>query len=504
MRILNYDRLRELHAAAISSGLLQDREALLAGVDEHFIAALPTAATPSGQLWRDLVEMNRTDILDNGTLPLAIWLANVLLIAGSRSESAFFERALLDCEHWAPAAPHSPQRTSPRRMAYSVPWEAQASAQAYSSTKRGNSSHLNIEIRAGSWFLSASIGTLAGVVLAFGGMTAAVILVVSVLVIVVVIGRSPGAIQGVRPRKPVGLASNATAASSAKLVAVLAPASVSVFVAGSVALTLAGINDSRDSNSDLGTPSDLVFGRPEFIHALVCDSADKNSYGCSESDAPPPSNEDSLLEAEVKDAGVSLGRAGTGRRVTPPRVEMRTTNVSGRLPPGAIHRLVTQNAGRFRLCFENGLRNNPNLEGLMRVRFVIDRDGAVSNVGNSGSDMPDSGVVSCVVRSFYGLSFPRPEGGIVTVVVPITFRPGHGTASSPVEARLNRDGDVALEFHDAGTWHGKPDIEVGEDAGLQHLPRIPHRAGGLLLGPGKPTSTIVLPDRLPDADAGPL
>ena len=85
---------------------------------------------------------------------------------------------------------------------------------------------------------------------------------------------------------------------------------------------------------------------------------------------------------------------------------------------------MRQNFGRFRLCYENGLRNNPNLQGRVAVRFVIGRDGAVSNVGNGGSDMPDSGVVSCVVRAFYGLSFPQPEGGIVTVVYPIMFSPG--------------------------------------------------------------------------------
>ena len=38
--------------------------------------------------------------------------------------------------------------------------------------------------------------------------------------------------------------------------------------------------------------------------------------------------------------------------------------------------------------------------------------------------MPDGGVVSCTVRAFYGLSFPQPEGGIVTVVYPIMFSPG--------------------------------------------------------------------------------
>jgi hypothetical protein len=38
--------------------------------------------------------------------------------------------------------------------------------------------------------------------------------------------------------------------------------------------------------------------------------------------------------------------------------------------------------------------------------------------------MPNADVVSCVVRSFYGLSFPKPEAGTVKVVYPIMFSPG--------------------------------------------------------------------------------
>ena len=122
--------------------------------------------------------------------------------------------------------------------------------------------------------------------------------------------------------------------------------------------------------------------------------------------------------------GSGHGRLGGSHRTKPPQVRMGATSVSGRLPPEVIQRIVRQNFGRFRLCYENGLRNNPNLQGRVSVRFVIGRDGAVSNVGNGGSDMPDGGVVSCVVRAFYGLSFPQPEGGIVTVVYPIMFSPG--------------------------------------------------------------------------------
>src|SRR5512143_3621419 len=111
----------------------------------------------------------------------------------------------------------------------------------------------------------------------------------------------------------------------------------------------------------------------------------------------------------------SIGRLGGSHRAKPPQVRMGATQVSGRLPPEVIQRIVRQNFGRFRLCYENGLRNNPNLQGRVAVRFVIGRDGAVSNVSNGGSDMPDGGVVRCVVQAYYGLSFPDPERPPVTV-----------------------------------------------------------------------------------------
>jgi hypothetical protein len=100
------------------------------------------------------------------------------------------------------------------------------------------------------------------------------------------------------------------------------------------------------------------------------------------------------------------------------------TTTSGRLPAEVIQRVVRQNFGRFRLCYENGLRNNPSLAGRVSVRFVIARDGSVMSAANGGADLTDPAVVSCVVQSFRGLQFPQIEdGGAATVVYPITFAP---------------------------------------------------------------------------------
>lgn len=123
--------------------------------------------------------------------------------------------------------------------------------------------------------------------------------------------------------------------------------------------------------------------------------------------------------------GLSRGRLPeNAHRSGPPTLRMSTPTVSGRLPPEVIQRIVRQNFGRFRMCYEQGLRHNPNLTGRVGVRFVIGRDGAVSNVSNGGSDLPDSSVVSCVLSSFYGISFPPPEGGIVAVTYPLMFSQG--------------------------------------------------------------------------------
>jgi len=87
-----------------------------------------------------------------------------------------------------------------------------------------------------------------------------------------------------------------------------------------------------------------------------------------------------------------------------------------------VQRIVRQNFGRFRMCYQQGLARNPTLEGRIPVRFVISRDGAVSSVSTPGG-FPDAGVQSCVQSAFYGLSFPQPDGGVVTVTYPLMFSP---------------------------------------------------------------------------------
>ncbi|MDI1451577.1 AgmX/PglI C-terminal domain-containing protein [Polyangium sp. 6x1] len=162
----------------------------------------------------------------------------------------------------------------------------------------------------------------------------------------------------------------------------------------------------------------------------------------------------------------SIGHgSGMGSHAThAPTVRMGSTSVSGRMPPEVIQRIVRQNFGRFRLCYENGLRSNPDLTGRVVARFVIGRDGAVASVANGGSDLPNADVVACVLRAFRGLAFPQPEGGVVTVNYPVIFSPGGGSAPSWHAFRGLRDWGVS-------SWIGKAD-EAWRSAGADSLEKL--------------------------------
>ena len=123
--------------------------------------------------------------------------------------------------------------------------------------------------------------------------------------------------------------------------------------------------------------------------------------------------------------GSGSGRLGGSHSTHTPRIRQGQVTVNGRLPPEVINRIARQNFGRFRLCYENGLRSDPKLSGTVATKFVIDGQGAVSSATrDAATTMSDAGVVSCVTRGFSSLSFPKPEAGVVVVTYPLVFEPG--------------------------------------------------------------------------------
>ncbi len=127
--------------------------------------------------------------------------------------------------------------------------------------------------------------------------------------------------------------------------------------------------------------------------------------------------------AEPLSATLSMSAVPPGGK--PPSVRLGATRVSGRLPPAVIQKIIRGHYDTLRKCYEQGLVRDPHLQGRVTVKFVIERDGRVTQShAAEGASMPDGEVVECVVNAFRSLVFPKPEGGIVTVIYPVTFSPG--------------------------------------------------------------------------------
>jgi hypothetical protein len=91
--------------------------------------------------------------------------------------------------------------------------------------------------------------------------------------------------------------------------------------------------------------------------------------------------------------------------------------------PVEVSRVIEQASGRYRACYEEGLRTNPSLAGRVSIRLEIERDGSVTRAEDAGSNLPDASVVQCVVHRVGSLTFPRHEGDRITVVHPVFFGP---------------------------------------------------------------------------------
>ncbi|MGZ4807833.1 MAG: AgmX/PglI C-terminal domain-containing protein [Thermoanaerobaculia bacterium] len=121
--------------------------------------------------------------------------------------------------------------------------------------------------------------------------------------------------------------------------------------------------------------------------------------------------------------GAGSGRGLHGRGNAGPLVRAAPPTVAGLLSPEAIRRVVLRNLGQVSHCHEQGLAQNPNLEGRVVIRFIIGGDGTVmgSSVAESSVAVPSVG--TCIANAVRRWQFPSPEGGgIVTVNYPFNLQ----------------------------------------------------------------------------------
>lgn len=90
-KLLSQDQIHTLHTLVIGARL--DRKSLLGTLPADFVASLPDAPSHSSQILSDLDELDGV-ILQDGTIPLLVWLRRAVHLAGSKSQGADIQRML--------------------------------------------------------------------------------------------------------------------------------------------------------------------------------------------------------------------------------------------------------------------------------------------------------------------------------------------------------------------------------------------------------------------------
>lgn len=131
--------------------------------------------------------------------------------------------------------------------------------------------------------------------------------------------------------------------------------------------------------------------------------------------------------------GVDAALAKQKQRKKKKKKEQDDDNVAGvsieEASPGSldlqrIEDIVYAGFPLFAYCYRAGLERNPELGGLVRLRFVIDEEGQVMGVMDNGSEFGDRNALDCLAEGIFALSFPAPSGGDVRVQYRILFESG--------------------------------------------------------------------------------
>jgi Ca-activated chloride channel family protein len=100
--------------------------------------------------------------------------------------------------------------------------------------------------------------------------------------------------------------------------------------------------------------------------------------------------------------------AGPRREEPPERAPVADERI---LPRQTLDAVVARSAARLRLCYEDGLRRDPDLAGLITVRFSVDPGGTVLLASDGGATVADPAVIRCVLAAFAAMTFPARPGG---------------------------------------------------------------------------------------------
>lgn len=90
-----------------------------------------------------------------------------------------------------------------------------------------------------------------------------------------------------------------------------------------------------------------------------------------------------------------------------------------------ILKVIRENLGQIKCCYESFLQINPDSSGRIKVLFIVNLDGSVKNVSTKENTVSQSKIMeNCISKRMLEWKFPKPRGNIpVTVTYPFEFNP---------------------------------------------------------------------------------
>ena len=93
----------------------------------------------------------------------------------------------------------------------------------------------------------------------------------------------------------------------------------------------------------------------------------------------------------------------------------------GSAPATPEYKTVQANMEKFKFCYLDAMRANPDLQGEIRVRFTVNKQGKVPKVKAVKNEL-NADVETCIIKLFKKLKFPKRDSNR-TVEYPFKFIP---------------------------------------------------------------------------------
>jgi hypothetical protein len=98
--------------------------------------------------------------------------------------------------------------------------------------------------------------------------------------------------------------------------------------------------------------------------------------------------------------------------------------LEGGLDQSVVQATIAKYLSQVRACYEEGLRTQPGLSGLVKTQFEVMASGTVGMARVFQSTLGDAGVENCIAARIKTWQFPKPLGGTtVKVSYPFLLRP---------------------------------------------------------------------------------